>query len=244
VAAHLVLTAGVGRFVSLIDPPEWARGYAASCQQAGVFPVLAGPAGKGRQLLAAPIILYDYPQVAPESTSQFCDGTEMDEMLTLRALTLTDAEKRLVRGSDPRGAALMDDLDHLPAAVMDRLHGTIRSMGALARPAGEPRPADPGPSGWDPRADAAADPDTDCVVVDGQVVARGTTVRLRPGRRRADAQDMFLDGRLAHVEAVLGDLDGGWHVAVSLDDLTDDGYQPHGRFLYFGPDEIEPVGTD
>jgi hypothetical protein len=53
---------------------------------------------------------------------------------------------------------------------------------------------------------------------------------------------MFLDGRIATVEAVLSDLDGAQHLAVSLDDLADDGFNPHGRFLYFAPDEVEPIG--
>ena len=67
------------------------------------------------------------------------------------------------------------------------------------------------------------------------------SVRLRPGSRRADAQDMFLDGRTATVEAVLLDVDGGSHLAVTLDELAEDGVNPHGRFLYFAPDEVEPI---
>jgi hypothetical protein len=101
VAAHLVIAAPGAAFISLIDPPEWARSYAEGRVQEGVFPVLAGPAGDRSLVLASPIILYDHPMVAPESALQFCDATEMDEMLTLRTLTLTDEEKRLVRGSVP-----------------------------------------------------------------------------------------------------------------------------------------------
>ena len=104
VAAHLLVASTHGSFVSLIDPPEWARGYVEECEQVGCFPVLAGSPGTRDLVLASPIILYDHPQVAPESETQFCDATEMDEMLTLRTLTLTDDEKRLVRGSDPRGS--------------------------------------------------------------------------------------------------------------------------------------------
>ena len=51
-------------------------------------------------LLCSPIILYDYPQIAPESAGDFFDGTEMDEMLALRVLTLTDAEKQEMRQGD------------------------------------------------------------------------------------------------------------------------------------------------
>jgi hypothetical protein len=242
VAAHLLIEVSGGAFVSLIDTPEWARAYAAECSQIGAFPVLAGPPGDRRLVLASPIILYDHPQVAPESSSQFCDSTEMDEMLTLRTLTLTDEEKRQVRGSDPRGAALVDEIDALGPAVLERLHGAIRSMSSLARPA-EPSPDEVVPW-WDPISERGVDPDTDFVMIDNVPVGRGAAVRLRPGSRRADAQDMFLDGRAATVEAVLLDVDGGSHLAVTLDELAEDGVNPHGRFLYFGPDEVEPIVTE
>ena len=237
VAAHLLIEAEHGAFVSLTDPPEWARDYAVQCTQVGVHPVLAGPPGDRSLVLASPIIMYDHPQVAPESVSQFCDATEMDEMLTLRTLTLTDDEKRQVRGSDPRSAQLVDQLDELPPELMDRLHGAIRSMtGVARRPLQEPeRPW------WDPVADAAFHPDTDVLMVSGVPVGRGASVRLRPAARGSDAQDMFLDGRIGTVEAVVSDVDGASHLAVSLDDLVDDGYQPHGRYLYFAPDEVEPI---
>jgi hypothetical protein len=245
VAAHLLVAADGGAFVSQIDPPEWASSYAAENDQVGCFPVLAGPPGARDLLLASPIILYDHPQVAPESGAQFFDATEMDEMLTLRTLTLTDEEKRLVRGSDPLAAALLDHVDQLPPELLERLHGAIRGMSGVARPvppitAPISQPVLDAPW-WDPGQDKHVDPDRDFVMVEGVAVARGTSVRLRPGGRSADAQDMFLQGRLATVQAVLFDVDGGTHLAVALDDLLDDGYNPHGRFLYFAPDEIEPI---
>jgi len=250
-AAHLLIAVEGSAFISLIDPPQWASAYAESCVQAGVFPVLAGPVGTRDLILASPIILYDHPQVAPESTSQFCDATEMDEMLTLRTLTLTDDELRLARGSDPRAAALVDQIDNLPGALLQRLHGAIRSMSSVARPTASPAEAAKnvcadGPNDavpwWNSAADSAVDPDTDIVLVEGVPLARGSEVRLRPGRR-ADAQDMFLDGRRARVEAVLSDVDGGCHLAVTLEDLASHGQNPHGRFLYFAPDEVEPITT-
>jgi hypothetical protein len=248
VAAHLLIAARGGAFVSLIDTPEWASRYAADCEQVGAFPVLAGAPGTRDLVLASPIILYDHPQVAPESTAQFCDATEMDEMLTLRTLTLTDTEKRQVRGSDARAAALIDQVDSMPPELMERLHGAIRSMTAVARPAEnapDPLAADP-PPWWNPAEDAAVDPETDFIVIGGRVVARGTPVVLRPGARRTDAQDMFLAGRNAHVQAVIADVDGGHHLAVTVDEiveLADAGFNPHGRYLYFAPDEVELIGA-
>lgn len=247
VAAHVLLRVESGGFISLTDPPQWARPYVDACEQVGAFPVLGGPPGDRSVVLAAPIILYDHPEVAPESTSQFCDATEMDEMLTLRTLTLTDEEKRQARGSDARAAALVDQVDNLPPELMQRLHGAIRSMSRVARPADtavDQPPPDSAPPWWNPEVDAAVDPDTDVVMIDGSPVGRGSAVLLRPGRHRADAQDMFLDGRRATVEAVLLDVDGGAHLAVSLDDLADEGYRPHGRFLYFALDEVLPLAGD
>jgi hypothetical protein len=249
VAAHLLVAARGGAFISLIDPPEWASRFAEDCEQIGTFPVLVGAPGARDLVLASPIILYDHPQVAPESASQFCDATEMDEMLTLRTLTLTDEEKRYVRGSDAKAAALVDQVDNMPPELIERLHGAIRSMAAVAKPAAEP--PDPlsgdAPPWWNPAEDAAVDPETDFIVIGHTVVARGTPVVLRPGARRSDAQDMFLAGRRAHVQAVIADVDGGQHLAVTLDDLVelaDAGYNPHGRFLYFAPDEVELIGID
>jgi hypothetical protein len=88
---------------------------------------------------------------------------------------------------------------------------------------------------WDPDAEAALSPGTDSVAIGGRPVRRGSRVRLRPGTRRADAQDMFLAGRLAEVQAVLFDVDDKPYLAVSLAgaDL--------GRFLYFAVDEVEPA---
>ena len=94
---------------------------------------------------------------------------------------------------------------------------------------------------WDPGADASVSPDTDSVTIAGQQVARGSRVRLRPGARRADAQDMFLIGRVAEVQAVLLDVDDNPYLAVSLADEPDEDIRiAHGRFLYFSTDEVEP----
>ena len=98
---------------------------------------------------------------------------------------------------------------------------------------------------WDPGADASVSPDSDQVVIDGVPVARGSRVRMLPranGTRRADAQDLFLTGREATVQAVFHDVDGEVHVAVSPDhDPAAELQRHHGRFLYFGPDELEPL---
>ena len=91
-------------FVSLLDPPEDIARAAGACRNIGTWPVLAGREGERSLMLSSPIILYDYPQIAPESAGDFFDGTEIDEILTLRVLTLSDDEKQEVREGDDRGA--------------------------------------------------------------------------------------------------------------------------------------------
>jgi len=239
VAAHLIITVSDGAFLSMTDPPEWARPQVEACQNTGCWPVLAGPEGSRQVMLAAPIILPDHPQVARESPGELYDGTEIDEILTLRTLALSDEEKAAARATDPRAAALIDRVDAMDAPTLAQLHGTIRGMTGH-----QPANAENVPW-WDPGADASVSPGTDSVVIAGHRVARGSRVILRPGSRRADAQDMFLAGRVALVEAVLLDVDDTAYLAVTLaDDEAADLQAAHGRFLYFAPDEVEPDTSD
>jgi hypothetical protein len=257
ISAHMLIGAEDGAFLSMTDPPEWASRFAAECVNTATWPVLAGPAGCRNLLMASPIILYDHPEIAPESAGDLFDATEIDEILTLRTLALTDAEKAEARATDPRAAGLLDRLDGLPPEMLEKMHGAIRYLEPAAGPV-SPAPAAPEeyrtPAGpgqspvrqpsvpwWDPGSDSSVSPETDHVMVQGARVARGSKVILRPGSRRADAQDLFLTGREALVEAVLFDVDGQVHVAVSpAGDPLADLQSSHGRFLYFAPDEIEP----
>ena len=249
VAAHLIVTVTGGEFISMTDPPEWAKPAVAQCQNHGCWPVLADPDGGRRVMLASPIILYDHPELAPESPGELYDGTEIDEILTLRTLALSDEEKLEARATDPRAAALIDRVESMDAPAMARLHGTIRGLrsGAPQSGAGGGGLADYDPAvpWWDPEADASVSPDTDSVLIGGQQVARGSLVRLRPGARRADAQDMFLVGRIAEVQAVLLDIEDQPYLAVALTDHPDPDLSiAHGRFLYFMPDEVEPCQAE
>lgn len=248
VAAHLIVDVPGGKFLSPTDPPRWAAEYVAECVNEGGWPALAGPESRSDLMLVSPIILYDHAGVAAESPGQLYDSTEIDEILLLRTLALTDEEKAEARDTDPRAAAVIDRADGLSPEIMDRLHGAIRSVREAtdhARPAPSAEPpthlvtSDPW---WDPESDASVSPETDEVVIGGVPVARGSTVVMRPGSRRADAQDLFLSGRPALVEAVLHDVDGNVHLAVTPQDDPDaDLHGMHGRFLYFAPDEVEPV---
>ncbi|WP_432138004.1 hypothetical protein [Streptomyces sp. bgisy154] len=274
-ATHTLVGADDGtEFLSLTDPPPPYQDLARTCRNLHTFPVLGGEPGGGREhpapgvsgvLLSAPILLPDHPQVAPESPGDLHDAAEIDEILSLRTLLLTDEEKREARATDPRAADILDRVEGMPPEMFAKLHGAIRSLRpaaptACSTPAAAPAPVTPvtapapvsapaptpgplpGVPWWHDGGDDGLSPTTDTVLVDGVPVAAGSAVRLRPAGRGADAQDMFLAGRTATVAAVLHDVDGSLHVAVTLDD--DPAAELHGwygRFHYFRPHELTPL---
>ena len=291
IATHTLLGVEGAEFVSLIDPGPAFREAARNCRNDFTFPVLGGapPAAAPEDgsasalLLSSPIILPDHPQVAPESPGDLHDAGEIDEILTLRTMLLTEEEKREARATDPRAAEILDRVDTMPPEVFERLHGAIRSLSPLGEAsAGEASgarasaaeafvsetsaaesfvseaSADDGslgarsvgdrsrterPAWWQEGGDDGFSPATDTVRLGGVRVGGGSPVRLRPRGRGADAQDMFLAGRTATVAAVFHDVDGSTHLAVTVDD--DPAAELHGwygRFHYFRPDEVEPLG--
>lgn len=128
VSTHALLGVRDGEFVSLIDPPERWREFAAACRNLGMWPVLVGEEGQTDAMLSAPIILYDHPQVAAESPGDLFDCTEIDEILTLRILTLTDEEKREAGGVDERARLLLERTEALAREQLMGLHGTFRDL--------------------------------------------------------------------------------------------------------------------
>ncbi|MCA1220390.1 hypothetical protein [Streptomyces sp. 8L] len=250
IGTHLLLRADGADFVSLLDPPAEAAAAAATCRQHRCWPVLAGPPGSADTVLGAPIILYDHPEIAEASPGALFDSTEIDEILTLRVMTMTEEEKAEARATDPRAREIIDRCDAMSPAELQRLHGLLRDPHAPEPGAGDVRDlpeADFSTGGapwWDPAADAAVRPGADAVVIDGVSVARGSLVRVHPARR-ADAQDLFFAGQVARVTAVLSDVDGSVHVALVLvDDPAAELHDEAGRYFYFAPDELEPLPAE
>jgi hypothetical protein len=132
VSTHTILRVRSGEFVSLLEPPEHLRGATSLCRNVGTWPVLAGEDGSRDTMLSSPIIVYDYPRIAPESAGDLFDATEIDEILSLRIMSLTDDEKAEVRRSDDRARRLLDRTESLTADAMMRLHGAMRP-GVAAR---------------------------------------------------------------------------------------------------------------
>jgi hypothetical protein len=129
VSAHTILAVEQGEFVSLLDPPSNLKDVATLCQNVGTWPVLVGD--RAETMLSSPIILYDHPQIAPESAGDLFDATEIDEILSLRILTLTDDEKREVRESDDRARKILDRTENMPEEQFMKLHGALRGLNPI-----------------------------------------------------------------------------------------------------------------
>ena len=131
-STHTLLGVRQGLFVSLMDPPEQYRIAAAGCQNIGTWPVLAGREGARTMVLSSPVILYDYPQIAPESMTNLFDGTEIDEILSLRILTLSPEEREELRAAGGHAAEILSRTEALPAEAFAKMHGAIRSLKSAA----------------------------------------------------------------------------------------------------------------
>ncbi len=214
-STHMLMHAPSGEFISILDPPAHLRAAAETCRNQGTWPVLVGEEGKRDKILSSPIILYDYPKVAPESKGPFFDGAEIDEMLALRVLTLTDDEKREMMAADPRTRTMLERCEAMNGPDFATLHGVLRPAEASNA---EARPFD---------------------------LSVGHHVRLNPKPRgdvfdlalkgklaRIQSIERDFDDRV-HVAVTLSDDPGG--------DLGAAGFPGH-RF-YFSREEIEPVSS-
>jgi hypothetical protein len=217
VSAHAIVASTGGEFVSPLDPPRALREAAETCRNIGAWPILVGAAGRRDMLLCSPIILDQHPAIAPESPGDLFDGTEIDEILSLRILTLTEEEKVRMASADPRARALLERTEALDPEALLRMHGAFRRDSVAGQP---PRALDVG----------------------GTLLAAGDRVRLRPQGRR-DIFDLALAGRAATILSVEQDWDDRLYFTVTVDD--DPGRdlgalgKPGHRF-FFGPEEVEP----
>jgi hydrogenase maturation protease len=130
-STHTVLGVEDGEFVSSLAPPEPVSHLISSCKNVGTWPVLVGEEGQRDTMLSSPIILYDYPLIAPESAGDLFDGTEIDEILSLRIMTLTDEEKLEMRQSDERARQMLERTETMPVEQLMKLHGVLRGLRPL-----------------------------------------------------------------------------------------------------------------
>ena len=229
-STHTILESDRGEFLSLLDPPEAYAEAAASCSNIGTWPVLVGEKEKhdARTMLSSPIILYDYPEIAPESPGEFFDGTEIDEILTLRVLTMTDQEKWEMSQVDERAREILNRTESLGEEDFWNMHGTIRGKNFSSEDFFNPNTR------------------LESVPVNGRDLTVGHRVRIRP-KGRADVMDLALEGKIALIESIEQDAENRVYLALVLeeDPGKDLGLlrQPGHRFFY-GSNEVEPLTED
>jgi hypothetical protein len=223
-STHILLAVGDGEFVSLVDPPEAFRVAAASCSNIGTWPVLVGPE-LGKMMLCAPIILYDYPQVAPESPGDLFDNTEIDELLSLRIQTLSAAEKQQMIAASEHGRSVLERTESLTEEQLLQLHGRLQCVSPI-RQAGEA-------------------PDGKKSSTQNVIFKRGDRVRLQPSRS-ADAIDFLLAGQTATIVSIEQDFEDVIHLGVVVDEDPGRDFGINGRpghRFFYRPDEVELLST-
>lgn len=219
VSAHVLLEASGAEWVSLLDPPEPEKTAAAQCVNERVFPVLVGSEEHGKHtsplLLISPIILYDFPRIAPASRTRTFDGTEIDELLMLSVASLSEDEKRDARAAHPYVRELVERAESLDADTLQTLHGELTG--------------------------GAREPGDERVVVDGVTIGPGSRVRIQP-KGRADVWDDVVRGMTARVNAVHTDFEGKRYIGVVFDaDPASEMHEWYGRSFFYGDDEVEPI---
>jgi hypothetical protein len=266
VSTHVLLAIDGGAFLSVLDPPASATAATALLANRQTFPVLMGDPrradhAKDEQraalMFSSPIILYDFPALGARTEADAFDATEIDELLTLSVLSLSDDERAEARVTDPRARAIVERAESLDPAGFARLHagallrldrgdgGDRNALPAAVfeRLADPSAAAGPAPGFADDPLRALDVPKIDCVFVGGVKISRGSSVRLHP-RGRADIWDSLLDGKVATVRAVHQDLEDRMYVAVTVDDdPASDLHDWYGRSLFFSPDEVEPLAA-
>jgi hypothetical protein len=130
-STHAVLRVSNGEWVSSTDPPLELNAEIEVCQNVGVWPVLVGEEDDKSTILASPIILSDYPEIAPESPGDLFDSGEIDQMLVLNILAMTDEERRDMRDSDPRVREILERTEALSDEEIMRLNGVVRELGLV-----------------------------------------------------------------------------------------------------------------
>jgi hypothetical protein len=226
-STHTILESNGGEFLSMMDPPARYAEATATCSNLGTWPVLVGEkeSGDAGTMLSSPIILYDYPEIAPESPGEFFDGTEIDEILALRVLTLTDQEKWEMSQLDENARKILNRTEALPEADFWKMHGTIRGNKFSSEDFFNPNTR------------------LESVTVKGTNLTAGHRVRIRP-QGRADVMDLALEGKIALIESIEQDAENRIYLALVLeeDPGKDLGMlrQPGHRFFY-GSNEVEPL---
>ena len=167
-----------------------------------------------------------------------CDGLEIDEILHLRIMSLTDEEKEEMRSLDDRTRAILERTENLPPINWQNCTEPFAACDSC-KERGRMDPATPGNCPIKTRR-------VESISLDGVDLKPGDRVRLAPNGR-ADIMDLALAGKIGLIEAIEQDFNDKIHLAIVLDD--DPGRdlgmlrQPGHRF-FFSLDEVEILDDD
>ena len=117
----------------------FAAGSAGAAQRAGRRAARTSEPGpcwsakKGNATLCSPrpSSFTTIPRSLRKAPAILFDGTEIDEILSLRIMTLTDDEKREMSQSDERARAMLERTETMPAEQFMKLHGVLRGLRPL-----------------------------------------------------------------------------------------------------------------
>jgi hypothetical protein len=227
-SAHVVLGVTGGEFVSMTAPPAQYQQVVAGCTNIRAWPVLIGEPGATDSVLAAPITLYDYPQIARQSPGDLFDATKIDEIFSPGVETLTDREKIDALALDERISEMPEPIDTVEIEHLMDQQEIAQAAGPLS--AAELFPELDGPSA------AQSVPNSQPGVSHLRV---GDRVRLRP-YGAVDPLDMLINGKVARIAAIEQDFDGKIHLAVVVEDDPGVAINRRHRF-FFRPDEVELI---
>jgi len=124
VSTHTIFEIENGEFISIIEPPEEFQKYSQTLENINCFPVLVGDK-KRNSILSAPIILYDFPEAAESSFDNFFDGLEIDELMVMNILALTDKEKEEIKKTDDKTRKILEKIENASAEDLLKLHAKM-----------------------------------------------------------------------------------------------------------------------
>ena len=125
-STHTILTVTGGEFVSVLEPDDEWKQVAAQCRNVGTWPVLIDQ--DNSTVLSSPIILHDYPEIAPQSRGDLFDSSEIEEALILHLAAMSDGEKETLARSDDRLRSMLERVSQVTPQEILNLHGVLRGV--------------------------------------------------------------------------------------------------------------------
>ncbi|MGI8952070.1 MAG: hypothetical protein ACR2FN_10845 [Chitinophagaceae bacterium] len=123
-STHIILNTSDGQFISHQDPDEKWKTVIDECANINTWPILIDEANT--TLLSSPIILYDHPQINPQSHGDLFDSTEIEEALLLHVNLLSDEEKKRISQSDEKLQAMLKKVGEITPEELINFHSGLK----------------------------------------------------------------------------------------------------------------------